>query len=435
MKNNPETIELIPSASRLVETFRNVGYDFKSAIADLVDNSIEAGATKVEITGRFNSGDPWIRIVDNGQGMSRSSLNEALRFGSNREYRPDELGKFGLGLKTATHSQCRNLIVATKQARDKLIQAREHDLDHLKATNRWEVKGIDATEGASAIFTQPLSEYKSGTVVLWRKLDRVFNHKNPSEKWIKERLYRLLEELERYLGMIFHRFLSNEIFKKQSLEIFVNKNCVEPMDPFCRDEPHTKRLDGETFNLSVGNNLGRVIFTPYVLPTRKKFSTPEAYLRSGRGRWTASQGLWVYRANRLIQDGGWSKLRTTDEHTKYARASLDFSPELDELFEVNIAKMRVNLPQELRQQLDGPITTLLRIAKDFYKSDPKKAVKKPPRKKPPRNPVPSTVISYARDIGKSIDQAASNVDEREALYKIKQELGRIDKRSKDVLGW
>ncbi|MDE0065979.1 MAG: ATP-binding protein, partial [Acidimicrobiaceae bacterium] len=138
-QNDAEVEEVVPSARRLSETLRDTGHDFNTALADLIDNCIVAGATEVKITARFNEGDPWIRIADNGRGMAPDVLNEALRFGSEvEEYAADDLGKFGIGLKTASHSQCRRLTVATRPRRDKPIHCRVHDLDHLRArANRW----------------------------------------------------------------------------------------------------------------------------------------------------------------------------------------------------------------------------------------------------------------------------------------------------------
>ena len=108
-RRRPETVEVLPSPRRLVEALRDVGYDFVGAVADLVDNSIAANATTVDIDVQWDGADSWLRIADNGTGMDTRTITEALRFGSERSYRPDDLGKFGLGLKTASLSQCRTI--------------------------------------------------------------------------------------------------------------------------------------------------------------------------------------------------------------------------------------------------------------------------------------------------------------------------------------
>ena len=449
MSDPPDSYEMVPSAARLAPTLRDVGYDFKAAVADLIDNSIAAKATRIDIAGRFSGGDSWIRITDNGNGMTHNVLNEALRYGSHRErYEPDELGKFGLGLKTASHSQCRQLTVATKQDNNKPIEARIHDIDHFTETDRWEIKVLPPSE-QSPLLSQPLEQYKSGTVVLWKKLDRMLDYKDPSGRWAEAGLRQRLEGLDQYLGMIFHRFISKEVYGRPELKIYVRKTQVEPWDPFCRTEPHTEKLISKTFKIPIRGRYGEAHFTPYVLPNSHMFSSREAYNRAGRNRWTASQGLWIYRADRLIQDGGWSNLVTNDEHTKYARAALEFFPNVDDAFGINIAKMRVTLPTSLRADLQGSVATLRRRANTLYRAGKKPKPspgKTTPDKRPTRRPTPPpyTTTGIQEDavtsleatrIGKSLEQAAMNVGEEDPLEKIKRELHRIDERSSNALGW
>lgn len=443
-ENIPDRHEVIPSAARLATTLRDVGHDFKAAVADLIDNSISAGATRVNITYRFKDGDPYIRISDNGHGMAPDTLNEALRYGSHREqYELHELGKFGLGLKTASHSQCRQLIVATKQSKAGPVEARIHDLDHMIENDKWEIEAIPPSEQSSLII-QPLKAQTSGTVVVWKRLDRMLDYKDPSGRWAEAKLLKQMEELDQYLGMVFHRFLANEIYGRPKLEIYIRKTQVEPWDPFCRDEDDTKILESITFDISTGESNGQVYYTPYILPNRDRFSTTQIYNRAGRNRWSESQGLWIYRADRLIQDGGWSRLRTNDEKTKYARASLEFFPNLDEAFGINIAKMRVTLPGLLREKLEGPITKLLRISKEYYKEGKNKiklntTPTKPPKSavNPPKTPSKGATLTdlNLKKIGKYIEKAATNIGEEESLDRIKQELRRIDTGVYNALEW
>src|ERR1043166_1683520 len=101
-RNYGEGIEVIPGARRLVKSLRDLGYDFVRAVADLVDNSVAARASRVDITIKFDGADSWVRIADDGAGMAGSTINEAMRYGTERDYEADDLGKFGLGLKTAS---------------------------------------------------------------------------------------------------------------------------------------------------------------------------------------------------------------------------------------------------------------------------------------------------------------------------------------------
>src|SRR5690606_12829804 len=116
-------------------------------------------------------------------------------------------------------------------------------------------------------------------------------------------------------------------------------------DPFARGEPSTQRLEPVLLKLDGVAGRSAVVLEPYVLPPQSKFSTPEAFNRaSGPNKWNRQQGFYIYRADRMIQSGGWSNLRTLDEHTKLARVALHFSPSLDDDFKINVPKMRVSIP-------------------------------------------------------------------------------------------
>ena len=181
--------EVIPSARRLIKSLRDMGYDFAQAVADVVDNSIEAGAFLVAIDVEFDGDDSWVRIADNGKGMTPDELREAMRFGAEREYDDEDLGKFGLGLKTASLSQCQCLSVASRWNRDRAdIAAYSWDLDHIERTNRWEILPLEKNRLGRAI-RKPLKE-TTGTVVLWERLDRILGYKLPYGENARKRLGR-----------------------------------------------------------------------------------------------------------------------------------------------------------------------------------------------------------------------------------------------------
>ncbi len=187
-------VQVIPSARRLVESLRDLGYDFVHAVADIVDNSIAAGAGHVAIDIRFDGPASWVRIADDGTGMTGDALTEAMRYGSERDYEPGELGKFGLGLKTASTSQCRRLTVLSRcDAGRNRLEARVLDLDHIEKTNRWEVHKINASELGGNV-ADSLGKH-AGTVVLWEALDRVLNYKIPWGEKARAGLLALAERL------------------------------------------------------------------------------------------------------------------------------------------------------------------------------------------------------------------------------------------------
>src|SRR3984957_18939262 len=162
--NNMTGIEMIPSAKRLINSLRDMGYDFLQAIADIMDNSIEAGATVVAIDVEFDGDDSWVRIADNGKGMKPDQVREAMRYGAERDYNEDDLGKFGLGLKTASMSQCQCLSVASRWNPDRAdIAAYSWDLEHIEKTNKWEILPLGKDE-LSEVIREPLKD-KKGTAI------------------------------------------------------------------------------------------------------------------------------------------------------------------------------------------------------------------------------------------------------------------------------
>jgi histidine kinase/DNA gyrase B/HSP90-like ATPase len=357
--------EMIPSAKRLIKSLRDMGYDFPAAVADLIDNSIEAGASRVAIDIRFEGDNSRVRIADNGRGMDAEQLREAMRYGSERDYDEDALGKFGLGLKTASMSQCRRLSVASRSSMDGSdIAAYCWDLDHIEQKNKWEILALEH-DGVGPFAREPLKN-QPGTVVVWQKLDRILGYEHPYGDAARNRLLQMSRDVEEHLAMVFHRFLTGEVKNKQ-LQILLNGNEVKPWDPFCRNEQSTKALEPLRLAVEFEGALGEIRLEPFVLPHEDDFSSPDAFRRaSGPSKWNQQQGFYIYRNGRMIQSGGWCRLRTADEHTKLARIGLSFSPVLDEAFKINVAKMRVQLPTYARDDLERALAPVVRLARESY---------------------------------------------------------------------
>ncbi|HOU30595.1 MAG TPA: ATP-binding protein [Bacteroidales bacterium] len=346
-----------------------MGYDFPTAVADLIDNSIDAGATEIHITVQFDGDKSWVSIADNGKGMSGDEIKEALRFGSETEYNMNNLGKFGLGLKTASLSQCQVLSVASRADPEKTqISAYCWDLNHIEKVNRWEILPIK-TDEMHHVLRDPLLT-STGTVVMWQKLDRILGYKNPYGEFAKKRMAAMCRELEEHLAMVFHRFIMGES-RRQTIKIFLNNNLIRPWDPFARSEAKTWILESTEIPCELEDIKGTIYIQPYILPHKDEFSTRDAWeYASGPKKWNQQQGLYIYRGDRLIQSGGWSYLRTIDEHTKLARIAISFSPDLDEAFKINVAKMRVQLPIEIQEKLKQIIEPVVRQARDRYDRPP-----------------------------------------------------------------
>lgn len=377
------TAAIPPSAKRLIGSLRDVGYSTPEAIADLIDNSVAAGARQVDVTLGFDVDQAFIRIVDDGSGMNGSQITEAMRYGAARDYDEDDLGKFGLGLKTASMSKCRRLSVASRTSSVRArIEARQLDLDYIETTDRWEVLILGAEERPAELI-DPLRRH-TGTVVLWQDLDRILTYQDKSGAWARKRLTALAREVDVHLGMVFHRFLTTTVRRRPKLTITVNTTAIDPWDPFASAQSRTEPQEAVTVELSTPNGSGLVGVAPYILPPRHRFDSEQAWrTASGPNQWNRQQGFYIYRADRLIQSGGWSGMRTQDEHTKLARIALAFDPELDDVFDINVAKMRVSLPAELREQLEPLVRKTTGRAQTVYREkDPAKTKAPAPATKP-----------------------------------------------------
>jgi hypothetical protein len=359
--------EVIPSAKRMVRSLRDMGYEFATAVADLIDNCIEAKANTVRVNIEWEGAASHVLIADNGEGMAPEVLKEALRFGSERDYEDADLGKFGLGLKTASLSQCLKVTVASRRNPNRAdIVAYCWDVEHIEATNRWEILSVKTTELPLAVRLH-LKE-TTGTVVIWEHLDRELDYKNPDGEPARKRLAALAREVEEHTAMVFHRFLNGEVRGKR-LAIYVNENKVQAWDPFARTEPKTQQLEQKVFRIEGLKGKGDITIEPFVLPSQALFSSPEAFTRaSGPRKWNAQQGFYIYRADRLIQSGGWCGLRQPDEHRKLSRIAISFNPRLDDEFKINVPKMRVALPGAVKDDIEKWIRPAVKVAEDVYRN-------------------------------------------------------------------
>jgi len=417
------SISVIPSARRLVHSLRDLGYDFPQAVADLADNSITAGATRIQIDLMFDGPDSWCRIVDNGHGMSGPEITEAMRYGAQQSYGDEDLGKFGLGLKTASLSQCRRLTVASRRSNTRArIEVRQLDLDHVLEADRWEIFDL-GSRCRDARVIEPLKA-RTGTVVLWESLDRLLGYKIPWGKRAQNALSVLSDQLVLHLGMTFHRFIEGEIEGRPPLRILVNGRRVPPWDPFARGETATIELPGCDIDIETTEGVGLVRFQPYVLPPREGFSSDDAFHRlAGPRKWNAQQGLYIYRANRMVQSGGWCRMRAPDEHLKLARASIDFFPDLDAAFGVNVSKARAILPSGLRERLRDPVDELARVAQSAYREHAGAALS---GTRAPRS---------AKDLRRALESAARRAGASRALKSIISELRSSSPAAARRIGW
>jgi hypothetical protein len=357
----------IPSAKRLISSMRDLGYEFSDAVAEIVDNSIQAGANVIQVNLQFDGYESYLTVLDNGVGMTPAEIREALRFGSMRDYERDDLGKFGLGLKTSSLSQCDSLTVSSRNSQKKVqIHSYSWDMDHINKVDQWEILPIETNELLNPVVEHLYST--TGTAVTWERLNRLLNFQDPAGGRAENDFKRLIQELKISLGSTFHRYLTGEQRSKKVM-IFVNGDLVESWDPFCRAEKNTVELESFIIPISMDGRKGLVKFRPFVLPAQSQFSSTSAHLRAGGpAKWNKQQGFYIYRSGRLLQSGGWCGLRTSDEHSKLARVLVEIPAGFDDLFKVNISKMKINFPREIREETIHKLAPTLKKANDSYRT-------------------------------------------------------------------
>jgi len=351
-------IEHPPGAAALSSSMRDIGYSLDTAIADLIDNSISACADMVHVHFREIDGEYIIAVVDNGTGMDEVSLKQAMRFGSAVKYsqrKANDLGKFGLGLKTATFSQCRMLTVVSRK-NGKTVAATQ-DLDEIDRTDKWLLTIHNEMEIAEIPLLDCLS--KTGTLVLWRKLDRLGGS---SGKKIDKAVLAEIAALEHHLSLVFHRFLDGEATGKK-LEIEINGKPVEPFDPFCRDHQATQHFVPEYVTIAGA----RVRITPFVLPHYTKLSKSEFSFYNKISNFYDNQGIYVYRNKRLLIWGTWLSTASRSEIMKLARIQVDFSSDLDASWVIDIKKSKAKPHEDVRERLKRLLPAILETSSRIFK--------------------------------------------------------------------
>jgi hypothetical protein len=358
-------LTVAPSAARLTNSLRDIGYDFPSAVADLVDNSIAAGAGRVEVRVEFAGADSRVLIADDGCGLGPAELAEALRFGSRRTYGARDLGRYGLGLKTASLSQCRTLTVVSRRPESSRTWVRQLSLDLIEEWDDWVICDPGSTPAVN--LARELLVQGFNTVVVWEDLDRVLPVDRPDGGWARRRVESAAVKTARHLAMVFHRFLDGEGGGVR-FALTVNGDAVAPWNPFGSSTAPSQQMPDLSFEVPVGGRVGSVRLSRWILPSRNHVDQEEWDRLAGPLKWNRQQGFYIYRADRLVQWGGWAGLRAIDEHTKLARVALSFDADLDPVFNINVAKMRVSLPAELRQMLERPVHEVCLAAEAAYRS-------------------------------------------------------------------
>lgn len=329
-----------PSAAPVIQALRNIGYNAQTAIADIVDNSVDAKADCIHIEFEYDSGNGYIRIEDNGVGMTSKGLQQAMTIGS-KDPRQDrsraELGRFGMGLKTASFSMGKRLCVLTKK--DGVVSSRCWDLDYVSNKNEWllyESIPIEVINKVGQI------EGESGTIIFIDRLDRFCGY--DTHKVLKSDSYfSKIKRIHKYLEMVFHVMLD------QNLLITINDNTLYPWNPFLEGNP--KMIEGEEQIIKVNNKPVRI--TPYVLPHPSSFNQVEYKYAGGIKGWRDQQGFYIYRENRMVSFGDWFGMFPKDVSSELVRIKIDFSNKADEDWKIDVKKSTIAIPDEAKEDLQA----------------------------------------------------------------------------------
>ena len=354
-----------PIPETLLEAMRAIGYSLETSFADVIDNSITAKATSIKISFQDSRlGKPYIAILDDGVGMNEKMLEEAMRHGSSHasiKRDAKDLGRFGLGLKTASQSQSRVLTVITIEKATGLVAAARWDLDFLKIQETWSLQILEKQDLGAEEFELPQKEIeelflkKHGTLIIWQKLDRLI----ATLKNDKNDLAQRIMTTSHHLGLVFHRFICAQ------LEIKINGVKIESIDPFLEKQKVMPwELGEETIKVNYDSiNNCEVTIKAYILPSLSRLSEADLSSLSGQEGLRKGQGFYIYRANRLVVWGTWFKLVKQEELSKLARIKVDIPNSMDHLWSLDIKKSTAYPPEIIKERLKSVITKITEKSK------------------------------------------------------------------------
>jgi len=331
-----------PNPKSTINSYRSFGYNLSTAIADILDNSISANADEIRIDYKWNGLNSFISISDNGKGMNKDELISAMTPGSKdpeEERDEKDLGRFGLGLKTASFSQCKRLTCITKRRNYPTLK-RCWDIDFINSENEWQLLDYVSDES----FLKKIDIQDSGTMILWEKLDRIVGNAEANNESVKNAFYQEMINVKQHLSLVFHRFIES-----RRIKIFFQNDEIEPYNPFLLNLSPKPEM-------GLPEKFGNVEITYFVLPHMSEIGKVEYERSGGPLGWFQQQGFYVYRGDRLLVAGDWLGLEKKRDYSKLARVAVSFSNTNDFSWNLDIKKSTATPPIEIRREL-------LRIAK------------------------------------------------------------------------
>ncbi len=357
-----------PDATRLIYGLRDTGYNFNTAAADIIDNSIAANATSVNVSLELmNDGRKFVCFGDNGDGMDAESLFNAMRYGAPVRSNLASLGKFGLGLKTASTSVCLRLTVISRRQPDEALVKLAWDLEHVEDQNEWVMLSEPVTADELDWFEELCGD--SGTLVIWSKCDRLLQKEYDPPGGTQEQaaIRRLSERLREHVGLIYYRFLDAADDRERNVRIAIDNEEVQPWNPFYPEKAE-QVLPDALQNLEVILEDGSVEtaqIRAWILPNQRDLTSEERKLARITNR---GQGFYIHREGRVIQEGGWlGVFGAVEPHTSLLRVEFDFDHRLDHAFKVDVKKSKILFDPALEDELKRRLQPTYREAGNRYR--------------------------------------------------------------------
>lgn len=343
-----KTIVVTPDPA-LLESMRSIGYTVEAAVADVIDNSLAAEASHIEIL--VSADGPFeIAIADDGTGMSRGEAVNAMRLASTRpsqQRRPNDLGRFGLGLKTASLSQCRTLTVVSKK--DGGVTALQWNLDHVVDTGDWSLIELEPSEAEALFGYEWFSERSTGTLVHWGDLDQLTTTQGNQQ----EDLDRVAQRVRDHVALVFHLFNTGDGIRKVGFAM--NGAPIIPIDPFMASSRLTNKTVWESINVD-----GREVrLMAYTLPYLNRLSPADRARALKLGGLRETQGFYVYRGSRLVIWGNWFRVMPRSEMAKLTRVRVEIPNSLDHLWALDVKKSHADPPPAVRRRLSELAKTMV----------------------------------------------------------------------------
>lgn len=337
----PREIDASPPPSAHLATLSRMGYSFNAAIADILDNSIAAGSSNIELSLLSYDGKYRLTIADDGCGMTAEHLLKNMVIGCkdpSTERELNDLGRFGAGLKTASFSQARRMTVFS-WTHSSSIGAAQWDTDLVKREDRWCLLELSTAEIEIELASLDRPSFGSGTLVCW---DGIYSLEEAEDKYGAERIVAaLVSDLQSYIGLHFHRFIGS------NLCISINGVRLQAIDPFMRNVPGY--LEGQ--EEVVRSKKGKILIKAHNLPRISSLPPDLLSLHGGAKKITEGQGIYLYRNKRLISGGGWHGVATRAELNNLARIQIDISSSMDDDWQTDVKKSRLTIPTKIKQVL------------------------------------------------------------------------------------